>query len=216
MQVTYSFTVAFQYHDAEKSSAVANELARLHVVENSAIRAGTAASTAGFLQSESEKVAKRIAEVQSKIAVLQSQVGGVIAAEDPMMAAQRYEQLDRELAAVDASLRAARERKDVLESEALQTSKYRAILSDGQPVMRGEDRLIAAQQELVALQARYSETHPDIVRLKREIAALTGGQPDYQLLAARLRSDISAVEAAVDHGTTVLFGGSSRCRAVAS
>ena len=121
------------------------------------------------------KLAKRIAEVQSKIVVLQSQVGGVIAAEDPMMAAQRYEQIDRELAAVDAGLRAARERKDVLESEALQTSKYRAILSDGQPVMRGEDRLIAAQQELVALQARYSDTHPDIVRLKREIAALTGG-----------------------------------------
>jgi uncharacterized protein involved in exopolysaccharide biosynthesis len=193
-QVTYAFTVAFQYDDADKASMVANELAQLHVSENEAIRAGTVASTSKFLQEESEKVAKRIAEVQSKIAVLQGQVGGVIAAEDPMMAAQRYEQIDRELAQVDASLRAARERRDVLEAEALQTSKYRAILSDGQPVMRGEDRLILAQQELVALQARYSDDHPDIVRLKREISALTGGHSDYQLLATRLRSSISATE----------------------
>lgn len=193
-QITYSFTVAFRYEDAGKASAVANELARLHVVENSALRAGTAARTSEFLQAESGKVAQRIAEVQAKIVALQGQTGGVIAAQDPMVAAQRYEQIDRELAQVDASLRAARERKDVLESEALQTSKYRAIMSDGQPVMRGEDRLIIAQQELVAMQARYSDDHPDIVRLKREIAALTGGQPDYLLLASKLRATISATE----------------------
>ena len=195
-QVTYAFTVAFQYDDPEKASLVANELARLHIAENSAIRSGSAASSSEFLQAESDKVAKRIAEVQSKIAAMQGQAGGgVFAAEDPMMAAQRYEQIDRDLAQVDASLRAARETKDVLEADLLQTPKYRAILSDGQPVMRGEDRLIVAQQELVALQARYSDNHPDIIRLKREIAALTGGgQPDYGLLANQLRASISAAE----------------------
>lgn len=192
--VTYAIAVAFRYNDAEKASEVANELARLHVAENSALRAGTASRTSAFLQVEAEKVAKRIAEVQKNIAALQGQGGGVLAAQDPMMAAQRYEQIDSELAQVDASLRAARERKEVLESEALQTARYRAILSDGQAVVRGEDRLIIAQQELVALQARYSNDHPDIVRLKREIAALTGGSPDYQLMASQLRTNIAATE----------------------
>jgi len=60
--------------------------------------------------------------------------------------------------------------------------------------MRGEDRLIVAQQELVALQARYSEDHPDIIRLKREIASLTGGPTDYGLIANNLRATISATE----------------------
>ncbi len=114
--------------------------------------------------------------------------------DDPMVAAQRYEQIDRDLASVDASLRAARERKDVLEAEALQTPKFRAIMTDGQTVLRGEDRLIAAQQELVALQARYSDDHPDIIRLKREIASLTGGPTDYGLIATRLRASIEATE----------------------
>ncbi|MGH8249931.1 MAG: GumC family protein [Steroidobacteraceae bacterium] len=192
--VTYAFTVAFRYYDAEKSAEVANELARLHVAENSALRAGSAARTSAFLQAESDKVAKRIAEVQGKILALQGQVGGVLAAQDPMMAAQRYEQIDRELASVDTSLRAARERKDILESEALQTSRYRAIMADGQTIVRGEDRLIAAQQELVAAQAKYSQSHPDVVRLKREIAALTGGAPNSGVLASQLRSSVAATE----------------------
>jgi len=191
---TYAYTVSFRYREAAKASLVANELANLHVTENSALRSGAAARTTTFLQTEADKVSKQLTEVQAKIATLLSQAGGVIAAEDPLVAAQRYEQIDRDLAQVDASLRAARERKDVLEAEALQTSRYRAILADGQTVMRGEDRLIVAQQELIALQARYSDNHPDIIRLKREIASLTGGPTDYALIANNLRASVAATE----------------------
>lgn len=196
--VTYAYTISFRYYDAAKASQVANELANLHVTENSALRSGAAVRTTAFLQAEADKVSRQIAEVQAKIAALLSQGGGVIASEDPMVAAQRYEQIDRDLAAVDASLRAARERKDVLEAEAIQTPKYRAIMSDGQTVVRGEDRLIIAQQELVALQARYSDDHPDIIRLKREIASLTGGPTDYALIATRLRASIEATQQQLD------------------
>lgn len=192
--VTYAFTVSFRYEDAGKSAEIANEIARLHVVENSTLRAGTAARTSAFLEAESEKITKRLAEIQSQINALQGTAGGVLAADDPMMAAQRYEQLDRELAQVDASLRAARERKEILETELLQTPRYRAVMGDGQPALRGQDRLIVAQQELVALQAKYSPDHPDIVRLKREIAALTGGTVDYNLLASQLQTSIAATE----------------------
>jgi uncharacterized protein involved in exopolysaccharide biosynthesis len=38
--MTYAFTVAFRYADAEKASMIANELARQHVAENSALRSG--------------------------------------------------------------------------------------------------------------------------------------------------------------------------------
>lgn len=192
--VNFAYNVTFRYEDAELVAEVANELARLHAVENAALRSGSAARTSAFLQTEADKVAKQLADVQSRIAALQVRAGGVIASQDPMLAAQRYEQLDRELATVDASLRAARERKDVLQSDLIQTPRYRAILSDGQTVMRGEDRLILAQQELVALQARYSEDHPDIQRLKREISALTGGKVDSAVMASQLRANITGVE----------------------
>jgi uncharacterized protein involved in exopolysaccharide biosynthesis len=190
--ITYAFTVAFRYSDPAIAAQVANELARLHVTENSKLRAGTAARTSQFLEQESAKVAKRLSEIQAQINKLQGSSGAMLATEDPAMAAARYDQIDRELASVDAALRAARERKDITESELLQTPKYRAVLADGQPVVRGEDRLIAAQQELVAAQAKYSENHPDVLRLKREISALTGGAVDYGAMTTQLQAAVSS------------------------
>ncbi len=192
--ITYAFTVSFKYSDPQVASDVANELAKLHVVQNSELRAGSAARTSQFLEQEAGKVAKRLSDVQSQINRLQGSSGAMIASQDPAMAATRYDQIDRDLANVDQSLREARERRDLLESDLLQTAKYRAVLSDGQPVVRGEDRLVAAQQELVALQAKYSEDHPDILRLKREIAALTGGSVDYSSMVTQLQANISATQ----------------------
>ena len=103
-------------------------------------------------------------------------------------------QIDNELAQVSQDLRAAHERKDLLESDLLQTPQYRPLLSNGEPVVRGSDRLAIAQQELLALQARYSDDHPDIMRLKREIAGLTAGFMDYRALATQLRANILATE----------------------
>lgn len=191
---THAYTIAFRYTEALRAAEVANELAQLHVAEADAMRVGTAAKTSEFLKAEADKVALQIADVQARIAALLARGDGVVASQDPLLAAQRYEQIERELSQVDAALRAARERKDVLESEALQTPRYRAVMTDGQTVMRGEERLVVAQQDLVALQARYSDDHPDIQRLKREIATLTGGSADRSLLASQLRGSIAATE----------------------
>ncbi len=44
---------------------------------------------------------------------LNSPYAGALIAQNPIMAAQRFDQVDRELADVETSLRAARERKDL-------------------------------------------------------------------------------------------------------
>ena len=77
-----------------------------------------------------------------------------------------------------------------------------SIDQTGQSVLRGEDRLAAAQQELVAALARYSEDHPDVRRLRREIATLTsetGGSPD-------CRADQPDLPAAADPAECGRFG----------
>ena len=192
--IAYAFTVAFRYEEPEIASAVANELARLHMEQNTVLRKGLAAQTSAFLQAEADKVEKRILEIDARLTAMQSKVGGSFVNENPLLVAQRFEQTDRELAQVEDNLRDARERRDLLESDLLQTPQYRPLLNNGQPVVRGSDRLAAAQQELLALQARYSDDHPDIIRLKREISGLTGGAVDYRALAAQLRLNILAAE----------------------
>ena len=192
-EVTYAFTVGFRYHDPQVAAEVANELARLHTEVNNAMRAERAAKTSEFLNIEAEKVQKQISEVEAKIATLAGGSGGALA-QNPMIAAQRFEQMDRELAQIDQGLRAARERRDLLETELSQTPRYRATLSTGQPLVTGTDRLAAAQQELVALQAKYSPDHPDVVRLKREIATLSAGSADNNALAMELRANLRTRE----------------------
>jgi uncharacterized protein involved in exopolysaccharide biosynthesis len=82
--------------------------------------------------------------------------------------------LDREIASIDTDLRAARARRDLVEAQMRDTPRDNPIISgDGQVIMGGADRLAAAQQELAAALAKYSEDHPDVRRLRREIATLS-------------------------------------------
>lgn len=82
--------------------------------------------------------------------------------------------LERELAMVDTDLRAARGQKDLLEAQLRDTPRdSTSVDASGEVVLRGGDRLVAAQQELVAALAKYSDDHPDVRRLRREIATLT-------------------------------------------
>jgi len=192
-EVTYAFTVGFRSDDPQVAADVANELAKLHTEANNAMRAARAAKTSAFLNEEAEKVQQQIAEVEAKIANLAGGSGGALA-QNPMIAAQRFEQMDRELAQIDQSLRSARERRDLIETELSQTPRYRATLSTGQAMVGGTDRLAAAQQELVALQAKYSPEHPDVLRLKREIATLSSGSSDNSALAMELRAALRASE----------------------
>jgi uncharacterized protein involved in exopolysaccharide biosynthesis len=193
-EITYAFTVSFRDPDPEVAATVTNELANLHTVVGSQVRTQSAARTTAFLQSEANKVQKQIGDIEAKIAKLQANNAGALIAQNPIMAAQRFDQVDRELAEVEQSLRAARERKDLLESDLSQTPRNRPVLSDGQPIAGGADRLAVAQQELVQLQAKYSDDHPDIVRLKREIAALTAGGTGPSAQSAALRTSLLSAE----------------------
>ena len=64
----------------------------------------------------------------------------------------------------------------MLQSQLAQTSPWIATVGpDGQPVGATSDRLRALEAEYLRLIGIYSENHPDVLRIKREISALTGG-----------------------------------------
>ena len=110
---------------------------------------------------------------RAKLADFRQKTGGG-RPEDSRENLNRASDLERELSRVDDDLRDARARRDLLAMQLQDTPRDSAVLDQsGQLVIRGEDRLAAAQQELVAALARYSEDHPDVRRLRREIATLT-------------------------------------------
>ena len=83
------------------------------------------------------------------------------------------ERQERELSDVKRSIQALQERKIYLQSELGQINPYQGNISEtGQRILGPKDRLKSLESEYISLSAKYSEQHPDVVKLKKEIEAL--------------------------------------------
>jgi polysaccharide chain length determinant protein (PEP-CTERM system associated) len=171
--LTYAFDVAFRYEDPDIATNVANDLAKLFVSSSAAQAREDAQQAITFARSEAERLAAELRERESRLAEFQQTHAGGLP-DDRTRNLSRVGELERDLERADDDLRAARARKDLLEAQLLATPRDSPVLNEtGQLVLRGADRLAAAQQELVAALAKYSEDHPDVRRLRREIASLS-------------------------------------------
>ncbi len=190
-EVTYAFTVAFVYSDPDLAMAAVQELARLYTTANQSLRQESAGKTTQFFEAEANRLQQQLADTETKLASLRARYG-VVMTDNPALNLSRLDQIEREMAQIDSDMRAARERRDLLESDISRTPRYRPVLDEsGQTMLSGSDRLAQAQQELVALRGRYSDDHPDVVRLKREIASLSGGPVDQSPDASQIRGEIA-------------------------
>lgn len=190
--ITYAFQLSFRYPEPDRVHEVAQELSRLWLAENDALRAESAARTARFLDTEVVRMEARLAESQARLAEFKERYTGTLP-DDLLLNLRTQERLAEELTGVENALRATRERKDLLESELAETPRFRPVLSgSGEPVLGGADRLAMLQQELIVARGRYSENHPDVIRLRREIAALSDEPGSQASLAQQLRASLEA------------------------
>lgn len=190
--ITYAFQLSFRYPEPDLAYGVAQEISRLWLAENDALRAESAARTARFLDTEVVRMEARLAESQSRLAEFKERFTGTLP-DDLLLNLRTQERLAEELTGVENALRATRERKDLLESELAETPRFRPVLSgSGEPVLGGADRLAMLQQELIVARGRYSENHPDVIRLRREIAALSDEPGSQASLAQQLRVSLEA------------------------
>ncbi len=172
-ELTYAFDVGFWHSDPDVATAIANDLSDLFVSSSAAQAKEDAIRAIEFAKVESERLAGELREREARLtAFRQSNPGGL--PEDRVRNEDRALSLEREIAAVDTDLRAARARRELLDAQLRDTPRDNPIINEtGQVVVGGGDRLALAQQELVAALAKYSENHPDVRRLRREIATLS-------------------------------------------
>lgn len=190
--ITFGFEISFDDANPTTARDIAQELANRFVTQNSALRTEVAQRTTEFLDSEAADIEKELADVSARIAEFKETNAGNLP-EDQGVNLGTWERSRDELTRVETDLRAARETKALLESEIIDTPRYRPVINDtGDPVLGGVERLGEAQQELVRLRGRYSENHPAIINLKREIASLSGAPENRAGLAAQIRQELSA------------------------
>lgn len=190
--ITFGFKISFLDSSPIRARDITRELANRFVAQNTALRTEVAKRTTEFLDSEAVEVEQKLADVSARIAEFKESNAGNLPEDQPINLTT-WERSRNELTMVESDLRTARETEALLESEIIDTPRYRPVLDDtGNPVLGGIERLGEAQQELVRLRGRYSNSHPDIINLQREITALSASPENRAGLAEQIRQDLTA------------------------
>jgi len=171
-QATIAFELSYNNESPGLAQKVTNELVTLFLNENIKNRTRLVTETSGFLTIETDKLSLKIASLEKKLATFKEINMGQL----PELVDLNMRLLDRteqEMQEIDRRVGVLAERKIYLESELAQLNPLTAVYSDsGEKIMRPEDRLKVFELQLLSLSAVYGKSHPNLVRLKKQILAL--------------------------------------------
>lgn len=185
-----AFSLAFEGDVPAKVQKVTNEITTLYLDENLKERTEQTQSTSDFLTTEAKLLSSTLEELDGEIASFKERNEGAL----PELNQFNMSVVDRtELQINDLTFQSKEleKRKIQLEGDLTQVSPTAAVvLSTGQTVLGEADRLKALQSQLRQYEAAYSESHPDITRLRREIGVLLENStdvPEHEETAKQLR-----------------------------
>lgn len=168
---TIAFTLSFNSESPRVSQKVTNELVSLFLNTNLERRAKSALETTGFLAAESKKLEEKVSKLEADLAAFKEKNVNNLP-ELQQLNIQLMNRAETDLKGVEQQIRTLEERKIYLASELAQISPDAVIPTARGGVLGPRSRLKELQTQLISLSSRYSATHPDIIKTKKEIAAL--------------------------------------------
>ncbi len=170
------FTVAFKLSYDGKNprtvQSVASELASLYIEENLKVRVDASAMTTRFvtdeikkMEAEIQKIGKAISDFKEQhLAELPEQLQVNMANLDRF---ERYlETTHRDLQSARSSLVFLKGQLVMIDPDATMVSSY------GQRILSPSEQLEIDRTNLISLQAKLSDNHPDLIEIKNRIARL--------------------------------------------
>lgn len=168
---TIAFTLSYDSENASSAQKIANELTTLYLNENVKNRQQKAAETTSFLDEELSRVTRYIAELEQKLASFKERNQGRLP-ELNLSNQMGSERSATEIARLEREILFLNERTASLQAQLADTKPQLPIMSAGGAVLDPDDRLKSLQMQLSAAIGTYSSDHPDVKRLRREIAVL--------------------------------------------
>ncbi len=169
---TIAFSLYFDHTSPELAQKVANELVSLYLNENLKTRSKNAEEASLFLLEESNRLGKKMNELEAKLAEFK-QGNMERLPELVQFNIQLMDRAEGQLLDIERQLQAVKERKIYLESELSRLEPNATLYSSsGERILGKESRLKTLQAERVSMSARYSDDHPDVLKMKKEIEAL--------------------------------------------
>jgi uncharacterized protein involved in exopolysaccharide biosynthesis len=165
------FNVEYTDSNAARAQKICNAMTSLIVDENLRSRAEVAQGTTEFLGRQLEDAKRAIDEQDAKLANFKKQYMGQLPGDaDNNM--RMLMTLNTQLDATTQTLSRAQQDKAYTESMlAQQTAAWKSSQSSTNPQTL-EQQLTQLQGQLLQLQARYTDDHPDVIKAKADIAEI--------------------------------------------
>ncbi len=197
---TIAFTVGFEHENPSIAQEVANELVSLYLEENVRSRTVQTAETSDFLGSEVERLDAEVKKLEDQLAAFKEANKDSLP-EIVQLKLQILQRTEDQLLDIRRQRQSIEEKRILLRAQLAQVDKMApTILPDGQAVVSPESQIKALQTRLAMYEGQYGPDYPDVVRTKRELAALrakTGITADLSDTAAALtaaRADLIKAE----------------------
>jgi polysaccharide biosynthesis transport protein len=169
---TIAFEISYTSKSADLAAKVANELTTLYLNENLQNRTQLAREAATFLEAEGDRLNHRIGELEAQLAKFKDKHYRQLP-ELTQLNMQMMEHVQEELRSQEARRSALEQQKVFLEAQLVQLKPNSTVFSDtGERIISTGDRLKLARQQLDSARAIYSPSHPDVIRLEREVQGL--------------------------------------------
>jgi polysaccharide chain length determinant protein (PEP-CTERM system associated) len=193
-----AFQISFIGPYPKQVADVTNALASYFIAENLKLREDQAIGTAEFLTEELETIRRRLIEKEADLKrYRESYMGGL--PEQLETNLRILERLQDQLATNQENLREAQNRKLLVQQQLADARKTRESLTPPAPPARpGEEPELSLEQLktlLTSLEARYTQRHPDVIRLKKKIADLEVKQESTPKKAGVIPDNTAFIEA---------------------
>ena len=175
-----AFVLTFEGKDPVLITKVLNAMANMFVEENLKLRETQAEMTASFLNSQLEKIYNQLKQREEALKKYKMEHMGELPEQRESNIAT-LNSLQQQLEGVKESIRRAQDRKLLLQQQyAQQKARLQRGLAQNLVPNQGEEAsygtgesapasLMELQQQLKQLLARYTEHHPDVIALKKQI-----------------------------------------------
>ena len=172
---TNAFEISFEWHDPEVVASVANAIASQFIEENLKVREEMAIGTTDFLERESEKMRHELERWENSIEEFKREHMGSLP--DQLQSNLNIlNQLQDEMNALEQRLDAENMQLRLLTSQHQSFKEYgnegRVAVSTGGGQENSAPNIPQMEAQLQAMKMRYTERHPDVLMLQKQIEAL--------------------------------------------
>ena len=179
LSFTVAFNLSYEGKDPETVQKVTKTLADLYIKEDIKNTERILSATTEFLKAELERLRNDIEIQEKKVSEFKEKHSRELPS-DLSYNIQTVSRLERELDRANLKLRELNEKKIFLESQLAQVEPLSPIVVEGEKIATNPNqRLKELNIQLTKLKSIYSNKHPDIIKIKKEIREL-----EYQVEAS--------------------------------